>query len=256
MRSYLEAALRGIVQGLTEFLPISSSGHLFIMNLLGFENQSLFFDILLHISTLIAIVVIYRKSILNLIRNPLSEKTKFVLVATVPTAILAGVVRYFLYDYTKVMLPFCFMVTTVMLASTKIAQSQNMALKWNNGYTKTALLAGVAQGVASLTGVSRSGSVITVLRHLGLEKEESSELTFLLSIPIILGSAIVEIVCYEGANTINIGEAVIAMIFAFMSGILAIKTFIKVLNNDKIWIFSIYTFLLSCAGFYLVFFRR
>lgn len=254
MNRYIEAALRGLIQGLTEFLPVSSSGHLQILSELGFGEQSLFFDILLHISTLIVVVVIYRKSIINIIKNPLGDKAKFIIIASIPTAIMAALVRYFLYDYTTVLLPFCFMLTSVFLVSTIFAQKQNMALKWRNGYTKVALLAGFFQGIATLTGVSRSGAVITCLRHTGMDKEESSELTFLLSIPIIIGSAIIELMFYKGAEKIVPLELVLGMLFALIGGFLAIKTFIKLLNKGQIWIFGIYTFLLSLFSFYIVFF--
>jgi undecaprenyl-diphosphatase len=254
MNRYIEAALRGLIQGLTEFLPVSSSGHLQLMSKLGLGEQSLFFDILLHISTLIVVVVIYRKSIINIIKNPLGDKAKFIIIASIPTAILAALVRYFLYDYTMVMLPFAFMLTTVFLISTIFAQKQNMALKWRNGYTKVALLTGIFQGIATLSGVSRSGSVITCLRHTGIEKEESSELTFLLSIPIIIGSAVIELIFYKGGEKIIPLELIIGMLFALIGGFLAIKSFIKLFKKGQIWIFGIYTFLLSIVSFYIVFF--
>lgn len=254
MNRYIEAALRGIIQGFAEFLPISSSGHLLLLNKLGLGEQSLFFDIMLHISTLIVVVVIYRKTIINIIKNPLGEGAKFILIASIPTAVLAGIIRYFLYDYSMKMLPFCFMLTSVMLTSTIFAKQENKALKWRNGYPKVALLAGVFQGIATLSGVSRSGSVITILRHMGMEKEESSPYTFLLSIPIIIGSAIVELICYKGGQTVNALELIIGMVFATLCGFLAIKTFVKILNKEHLWIFAIYTFLLSIASFYIVFF--
>ncbi|NLL55663.1 MAG: undecaprenyl-diphosphate phosphatase [Clostridiales bacterium] len=253
MNSNIEAALRGLIQGLTEFLPISSSGHLLLMNMLGLGQQTLLFDILLHVATLIVVVVIYRKSIISIIKNPLGYKAKFILIASIPTALLAALVRYFLYDYATKMLPFCFMLTSAMLFSTAFAQKENMALKWRNGYTKVAVLAGVFQGIATLSGVSRSGSVITCLRHAGLEKEESSEFTFLLSIPIIIGSALVEILFYKGGEKIVFTELFLGMIFALIGGFVAIKTFIRLLSKEKIWYFGIYTFLVSIVAFYMVF---
>lgn len=254
MNRYIEAALRGIIQGLTEFLPVSSSGHLQLMNKLGFAEQNLFFDIMLHISTLIVVVIIYRKSIIKIIKKPLQDKAKFIIIASIPTAVLAGIIRYFLYDYSDKMLPFCFMITTVILISTKYANRNKVILKSTNGYTKVALFTGIAQGIASLSGVSRSGSVISVLRHTGMENEEGSEMTFLLSIPIIIGSAIIEAICYKGTEKIVPFEVITAMVFALISGFLAIKTFVKILNKGRIWIFGIYTFLLTIASFYIIFF--
>lgn len=254
MNKYLEAMLRGCIQGLTEFLPVSSSGHLLLLNELGFGEQCLFFDILLHISTLLVIVIVFRKSILFVIKNPLGEKSKFIIIASIPTAIISAVIRYFLYDFSVRILPFCFMLTTVMLFSTKYASKTNLADKWRNGYPKVALISGIAQGLATLSGVSRSGAVITTMRHTGMKKEECGELTFLLSIPIIIGSAIIELICYKGAEKIASLELIIGMIFAFLSGLLAIKTFIKIFDKGQIWIFGIYTFLLSIVSFYVIFF--
>jgi undecaprenyl-diphosphatase len=254
MSKYLEVMIRGCVQGLSEFLPISSSGHLLLLSKFGFTEQPLLYDIFLHVATLLVIIIVFRKSIIAILKDPLGDKAKFVIIASIPTAILAGVIRYFLYEYSMQMLPFCFMLTTVILFSTRYARNINMLLKWDNGYPKCALIVGVFQGIACLSGVSRSGLTVSAMKHLGMKNEESSELTFLLSIPIIIGSAIVELLCYEGTGNIVLSELIIGMIFAFLSGLLAVNSFIKILNKGKIWLFSFYTFLASIVSFYVIYF--
>ena len=114
MNEYLSGFILGLVQGLTEFLPISSSGHLALLEYLGIGEENLFFNLALHIATLFAVVGALREPLWNLIKNPLSNKTKFILIASIPTAVMAGVIRFLIPPDAK-FLPFCFMTTSAVL---------------------------------------------------------------------------------------------------------------------------------------------
>lgn len=250
MNKYIEAALRGCVQGLTEFLPVSSSGHLLLLPF----GRSLFFDIMLHVATLMVIILRFRKEIFAIFKNPFGGKAAFIIISSIPTAIMAGLIRYFLYDYSLQILPFCFMATAALLFSTKFSAKIPFAAKWKNGNLKCALITGIVQGFACLSGISRSGATISALTHLGYDSESSNEYTFLLAIPIILGSALVEFLCYEGTAEISGEELIIGMVSSFLFGLLAINTFIKTLKKGKIWMFSIYAFFMSFISFYVIYF--
>ncbi|MFA6865929.1 MAG: undecaprenyl-diphosphate phosphatase [Clostridia bacterium] len=249
MNHYLQAILRGIVQGLTEFLPISSSGHLLLFSALGCWEESLFIDIMLHIATLLVVIIVFRKELLWIIKNPLSDETKFLIIATIPTAILAGVIRYFLEEEMVVLLPFCFLINGFILLSTKFINQDKRVM---HSTLKSGIITGIMQGFACLSGISRSGSTFFATKLIGLDEEKSPSTIFLLSIPIILGSALVEGLGYHGGAQIDALELVLAMIFAFISGFLAIKTFVKLLKSGKIWYFSFYSFLIGIATFLIV----
>lgn len=254
MKVYIQAVVRGTVQGLTEFLPISSSGHLFLLGMLNLGQQSLFFDIMLHISTLLTVVIVFRKSIWKIIKNPLGNHARFILAASVPTALMAAAIRYLLYERALNFLPFFYMVTTVMLLGTKKAAQKNYIAEGKSGYIGGGLITGICQGIACFSGVSRSGATLFAMRRLGMDEQESGELTFLLSIPIIIGSAIVEFLVYEGGVQVEVGPLFAAMAAAFFSGLFAVKIFTKLLKKSKLWMFAFYTFSLSIVSFFVMYF--
>ena len=117
----------------------------------------------------------------------------------------------------------------------------------------TALLTGVAQGLAVIGGISRSGSTICTQIIMGQDKEQAGDFAFLLSIPIILGSAVVELVAFKGFERVDVGPLILGMIAAFLSGALAIKLFLRALKSRKLLPFAAYTFILSIVSFVLFF---
>ena len=247
MNAILEGIILGLTQGLTEFLPVSSSGHLVLLESFGIGEQSTAFNLMLHLATLLAVVIFYRKKILSLIKHPTGDEMKFLLIATIPTAVMAGVIRY-LIPIDSQWLPFCFAVTSVILVLPKILKPKTQLITKKR--TLSAIILGVMQGVACINGISRSGTTVSTLRMLGESEEKTAETSFLLSIPIILGSSIVEIAFSKQKFTLNIGE-ILGMVVAFLSGLVAIKFFVSVLKKDKFFLFSIYTFLMSILSFVL-----
>lgn len=248
MNDYLSGFILGLVQGMTEFLPVSSSGHLMLLESLGVGTPDLATNLALHVATLLAVFVAYGKKIVYLIKHPFDEKVRFILLATVPTGILAGIIRYFV-PQTPAFLPFCFLLTSAILLLPKILKPKEREL--THKLIPKSLFVGCMQGLACLNGVSRSGSTVTALRLAGVNAEESAELSFLLSIPIIVASATVECITAEGGFHVS-GGLFVGMATAFIVGLGAIKLFLRVLKKDKTAWFSAYTFLLGIASFFIV----
>ena len=268
--TWLQALLSGIIQGLTEFLPVSSSGHLVIFNALfgGGESGDLAFTVFLHLATLLAVVVCFRKDVWALIREFFSAawdilrgKPNFktperrfllmVIIATIP-AVLAGMLIKLL-DLDSV-LENIFVVGAMLLLT---AAFMFLVDRLKGVYTekdapyRVSLLTGCLQAVAILPGLSRSGSTIFGGVLGGFRKEFAVKFAFILSIPAILGAALLEgiDVIRSGALEINALNWLIGFAAAAVCGVLAIK-FIKVLiKNNKFYVFGIYCLLGSVLAF-------
>lgn len=248
MNEYLSGFILGLVQGLTEFLPVSSSGHLMLLESLGVGKPDIAANLMLHLGTLAAVAAVYRKRIVYLIKHPLDPKVKMILVASIPTGIIAALVRYFLPQNAD-FLPFCFIVTSAILVLPKIIKPKESELE--NKLLVKSLAVGLAQGLACVNGISRSGSTVTALRLCGVNGEESAELSFMLSVPVIVASSVVEIVT-SGEKGIMSGGVILGTVVSFIVGIAAIKSFIAVLKKDKTAWFSIYTTAVGIAAFFLL----
>lgn len=218
---YLKAAIVGIVQGLTEFLPVSSSGHLAILARLGVCPTSVFFVLALHLATLAALLVAMRREVGELCRHPIREG-KYILLASIPTVLIALLFKQcFPSLLTGSLLGFGFLLTSALLTLSELFRRDSKGRMLD---AKVSLLTGAAQGIAVLPGVSRSGSTIAVLTACGVEGGEAARFSFLLSVPVIVGGFLLE--GWEsgfsaaGAET---GEILVAAGAAFMSGLLAAR---------------------------------
>ena len=244
-----EGIILGLVQGLTEFLPVSSSGHLFLLEKLGVGNESLFFNVCMHLGTLLSVLIVMRKKWLPLLRKPIQKTNLCVLVSCLPTVGFALLTKAFAPALLEgQFLALGFMITAVFLfCAEKLHFDRKRALS-----VKTSILSGVFQGIAVLPGVSRSGATITALTLVGVDKKESADFSFLMSIPVILGSAILEIVpLVSGEFTLATGDIlplILGTVTAFLSGCFAIKFFLKIVATKSLLPFSIYTFILSIVS--------
>lgn len=254
MSIFLVLFFMGLVQGLTEFLPVSSSGHLVLLsNIFGVE-ESLFISIILHIATLLSICVVFWRDILKLIKFPFSKDTIMLVVATIPTCIIALVFMPLIKaSFGGNFLPISFLITAVLLVVTEMFAKKQLQKEFSY---KTAIVMGIAQGFAVFPGISRSGSTICAGILAGGDKKECTKFSFLMSIPIILFSLIMEI--YEGisggiAISYPISAIIIAFIIAFLSGIFAIKFMMKLTEKGKLWWFSCYLLLLSVVIFFVMY---
>ena len=251
MSIFLVLFFMGLVQGLTEFLPVSSSGHLVLLANIFNVEESLFISILLHVATLLSICVVFYKDIYALLRHPFSKNTLMLVVATIPTCLIALVLMPFIKSsFGCSFLPVSFLITAVLLVVTELFAKNKKECSY-----KTAIIMGIAQGFAVFPGISRSGSTICAGILSGGDKKECAKFSFLMSIPIILLSLIMEI--YEGiSGGINISypisAIIISFIVAFLSGIFAIKFMMKLTEKGKLWWFSCYLLLLSLVTFFIV----
>lgn len=253
----LVLALLGLVQGLCEFLPVSSSGHLVLLsNLFGIED-SLFVSIILHVATLLAVVVIFRKEILYIIKHPLSSQSMNIFIATIPTCIIVLVLMPIITEsFEGGFLPFAFLISAILLAGSEIIYKKRQKLSYNAKFTtKTALVMGIAQGLAVFPGISRSGTTICGGLLQGGEKTETAKFSFLMSIPIIILSMIMEIgkiIINDEAVQVNVAGMIIAFVIAFMVGMVSIKAMIKFTSKVDFKWFVGYLLLLSIISFVIV----
>ncbi|MDO4357519.1 MAG: undecaprenyl-diphosphate phosphatase [Clostridia bacterium] len=248
----IQALILGVVQGLTEFLPVSSSGHLLIFEkIFNVHTESMLtLNILLHVGTLLAIFVVYWERIWNMICHPLQSELKWLVVATIPAVIAALVVDFdsaFEGDFIGI----SYMLTTLILIFAQYiskvrreTRSLHKSVRW---YDSVAM--GVMQAVAILPGVSRSGSTIAAGVTTGLSRKRAADFSFLMSIPAILGSAVLDLkdLVLGDAQMVSVGLAptLIGMAAAAISGFLAIKFMLTVIRKISFNWFALYTFLLG-----------
>ena len=263
--SFWVLILLAVVQGLTEFLPISSSGHLVLLyNFFGIENNVKLLSILLHIATLLAVLIYYRKELIVLIKKPLCQTNRKIVVATICTCIVVLIIKPFIDKAFDGRYLFVFFIITAMLlfisdymadkkeilTRTSNFKSENIRLINRYDITnmpityKQAIIIGITQGIACFPGISRSGSTIAVSRMVGAE--DSARYSFLISIPIIIASFLMEI--FDGGLggiQINFLLLVMAMFVCMFVGLLCIKVMTKLVAKNKLIYFSYYLILLS-----------
>lgn len=241
-----QGVLLGLVQGLTEFLPISSSGHLVLAErLVGYVPQGVFFEVAVHVATLLSVFVAYRARIAELLRGLLArggEAWRYVallLLASLPAA-LAGIFLRDWFERSFHSMPdlgWQFLLTAALLWSTRAVVIRATGTRIS---TAQALWIGVAQAVAILPAISRSGATIAVALWLGLAAVPAAEFSFLLSIIVIAGSGLLEARHLGG----GVGEItpglVAAFIAAMLSGIVAIRFLIVMLQRQRFHAFAPY----------------
>ena len=272
--NFFEALLLGILQGLTEFLPVSSSGHLVLAQaFLGLKEPLVFFDVMLHVGTLAAVLVVYRGAIGNLIRGGVTSIAKrnvspeltfiwLILLGSIPTGLIAVLFKDTLEAaFDKVWLASVMLIVTGgILQLPRLRRVGAMTTKHayhNNGGTSDAAdtgmrwwhapLIGIAQGCAITPGISRSGTTISVALLCGISAKTAAEYSFLLSIPAILGAVVLKM--RDVVNTaIPIHIIAGGMLAAFIVGYIALRLLLVMLNRGKFSLFSYYCLALGLAS--------
>lgn len=253
MNIFLALFLLGLLQGLTEFLPVSSSGHLVLFSKIFGIEESLFLSIFLHVATLLSIIVVFHKDIWQIIRHPFSKYTINLFIATIPTCIIALILMPVVkLAFVGSALPVCFAISAVLLLLTDILKKKKPETDID---ASSAFLIGIAQGFAIFPGISRSGSTISAGLLAGKRKGEVAKFSFLMSIPIIFLSLILEIYdCIMGkvVFNLNIGGLILSFITAFLVGIFAIKATIKLTEKANLKYFSFYLAFISIFSLFFV----
>ncbi len=251
---YLSYFLFAAVQGITEFLPVSSSGHLLLLGyFFGASFQSLSFDIFLHFATFIAIIVYFRKEIVSLF----FERKKYILpliIATIPAGVAGIVIKKYFSDFIEdipfFVLGIMYLVTTVFLyKGGKKVRDKSVSLTGSITVKKSFLI-GLAQALAIFPGISRSGITISTALLLGISPEEAFTFSFLMSIPVIGGAFILDVA--KGAKVFSQNNPymlVFAFVSTFVIGYASLVFLKRTLTSKVFYKFSYYTAYLSLLCF-------
>ncbi len=254
MHEWLEALILGIVQGLTEFLPVSSSGHLEIAKyILGDDSlgqQSLLMTITLHAATALATIVVYKKDVKKLAKGTMQRQRPEIayaikIILSMIPAVLIGLLLEKeiegLFDRNMTLVASMLVVTGIILLLSELLNRGSRPLT-----NADALLIGVAQAIAIMPGISRSGATIGVALLLGKNKSEAARFSFLMVIPLIFGKMIKEIIDGDFTHVnMNVLPLIVGFLAAFFTGWLACKWIISIVRNSKLRYFAIYCFVVA-----------
>lgn len=249
--SWTEALILGLLQGLTEFLPVSSSGHLELGGaLFGLEDPHDFFtfNIIVHGATFLSVVVVFRNDILSLILNFFrfrwNAEMKFVLLllaSAIPTAIVGLLFEEQIeriFEGRVVFVGLMLLVTATLLFLTRFAPPANKEVT-----LKSALVIGLAQTFAILPGISRSGATISTALFFGIERSQAIRFSFLMVLIPIFGANFLKIIRVSeqaSAGNMDVAPMIIGAVAAFIAGVVACKWMLSIVRRGKIEYFSIY----------------
>lgn len=278
----INAVILGIIQGLAEFLPISSSGHLAILEeVLKVKNAGMFFDVMLHLGTLIAIFIAYwsdikklvaegimivrdaiinffrffynithrqkLKSYIHIVHSPYRKFVMLIIVSTIPTGIIGVVFKDVVSSASSSLLivGICLLITGIILLVSDLLPAGNKRPN-QVGYTQAGII-GVVQGLATLPGISRSGSTITACLLCGFDKSFAVKYSFIMSIPAVLGAVVLELkdfaeLTIEKTELLYYG---IGTLLAAIVGYICIKTMLVVVRGKKFRYFAYYCFVVG-----------
>ena len=273
----LEAIVLGIIQGLTEFLPVSSSGHLVLLQkIFGMKHAELFFDVGVHLGTLVAVIIVFRLEIKKIITallklislsrpkdnipqrveaDPQLKMALLIVIGSIPTAIMgfffAGIAdRLFASGMvTGLML----IVTGLILWLSRQTQANKDQARSDRLTRKNAFIIGIVQGLAIIPGISRSGSTISVGLLLGIDRETAARYSFLLSIPAIIGAGLLGLKDGLLQTDLAIGTALLGAFTAALVGYAALKSLLQVVKKGHLHVFAPYCWL---VGILAVIFSR
>ncbi len=256
--SWIEALILGIIQGLTEFLPVSSSGHLEIAKAILGDNsvpkESMMMTVVLHGATALSTIVVFRKEILEIIKGLFqfqwNEEFQFslkIIISMVPAAIIGVAFEEeleTLFGGKILFVGFMLLITGALLfLADKAKTSEKKVSFWDS------LIIGASQAIAILPGISRSGATISTSVLLGIDRERAARFSFLMVVPLILAKVGKDIlggeISFEGSHTFALGVGFIA---AFITGLLACTWMIKLVKSSKLSWFAIYCIIVGLGA--------
>lgn len=265
-----QSAVLGIIQGLTEFLPVSSSGHLVLsQNLFGLTEPELLFDICLHVGTLIAVCAVFWKDIRDILKNLATATSKkkaagswsalyadnesirisfLIVIGSIPTVFL-GLLFKEMVDllFGSVAIVGAMLIATgLILWFTRHQKTTGRSI--GRMTVKDALLIGLVQGLAIIPGVSRSGSTISAALYRGLDRKLAGRFSFLLSIPAICGALLLSLKDGIAQNDLSIGVILLGSLIAAGTGYAALKVLLRMVNQGHLAWFAPYCWLLGAVA--------
>ena len=273
----VEAIVLGAIQGLTEFLPVSSSGHLVLFqNLFGLKEPELLFDICLHIGTLLAVVIVFYREILDILKALLQLPVRvkmaggfgrlctidasirmalLIIVGSIPTAVIG----LFFKEITDqlfgslVVVGCMLLITGILLWLTRNIRGGGRTVSQTT--LKDALVIGIVQGLAILPGISRSGSTISTALFLGVDRKVAGRYSFLLSIPAIIGALVLGLDTPELHTSIPMGTIIAGSVISALVGWMALVVLLRVVDRGQLhrfapycWIVGLITLLIAWVG--------
>lgn len=255
-----QAIIMGAIQGLTEFLPVSSSGHLVIgQSLLGLKTAGVTFEIWLHLGTLAAVLIYFRPRIIRLIqslwngREGATERTTIwaLIIGTLPAVVVGFTLKSAIETafssprFTAAML----VITGLILLSTLLAKNKGFLVSPLRG-----LIIGVAQAIAILPGISRSGSTISAAMLIGVDPPKAAEFSFLLSIPAIAGAFLLDALSAKGSilPAGDFGGYLIGTAVSFLLGLLSIHYLLKIIRKGSFHLFGVYCLVVGTLSYVLL----
>jgi len=253
--TYLDAIILGIVQGLTEFLPVSSSAHLvFAQFLLGVKEPGITLEIVVHIGTLIAVILYYRQKLwalmLALFDRAKTEERRIILYLVIGT-IPAGLAGIFLNDFFESSFSdprttaASLIISGFLLLFVRLAKPTSEKVSLFHAITM-----GIGQAISILPGISRSGATISMGMYTGLDAVKAAEFSFLLSIPAITGAIIFKTDALVAVDSLHIGPYLVGALFAFVFGLLSVAGLLKIVQKGKFEYFAYYCFAVGAFGLY------
>jgi undecaprenyl-diphosphatase len=242
----------GVIQGVTEFLPVSSSGHLVLaQEILGINSPGTIIEVILHFGSLTAILAFYKNDIIKLLINIIkfdsnALKFSFYIVIGIIPAGIAGVFfkDFFITFYNDIFYTSIFLIITGII----LFLSKFMEHKHNSFCIKSVFMIGLIQAFSIFPGISRSGMTITTALFMGINRNDAFKFSFFLAIPIILGATILEIpylIILDNSQSISL---FIGFIVSAITGYFALKLLYKIVINNTFWMFSLYCFFIGIIG--------
>jgi len=254
--TYFDAVLLGILQGLTEFLPVSSSGHLVLAQaILGVKQPGVSFEVLAHLGTLLAVFIYFRQQVALLIKSVFDGNMKkeraiigYLIIGTIPAA-LAGLLFKDFFEQAfsnPVMTSLMLFVTGLILLSTRFYKRGGKRVR-----VLSSIFMGIGQAAAILPGISRSGTTIAAGMACGVEPSRAAEFSFLLAIPAILGAMVLKRNELLNIDASLIGQYLVGMVFSFLLALVAVHLVLTVVKRGKLDYFAYYCFAAAGVGLYL-----
>ena len=249
--NFFETLCYGLIQGLTEFFPVSSSGHLALLpHFLKIGDPGLLFDLSMHAGTAMAVVIYFRKDFWKLLRTPFSPYMTNLMIATLTTLGLVLILKNMADEYGREprAIAFNLIVFGILLYVADRFSRKDGALS-----LKKSVLIGLLQAVAIFPGVSRSGSTLLMGRLMGLPREDAARFSFLLSVPIIVGGIVFKLPrFYEGNLDFELSSCFLGIFISFIVGLSAIHFFLKIFVRVGMGVFCLYRIILAvCILYYL-----
>lgn len=252
---WIEALILGIIQGLTEFLPVSSSGHLEIAKVLFGDNalpkESLTFTVVLHFATALSTMVVFRKEVIEIIKGLFqfqwNDETKFslkIIISMIPAVIIGLLFEEQLeafFNGNLLMVGFMLLITALLLLLADKAKNTEKNVSYKNAF-----IVGISQAIAMLPGISRSGATISTSVLLGVDREKAARFSFLMVVPLIFGKVAKDLMGGEiNFQSANFGSMGLGFIAAFISGLIACSWMISLVKQSKLHYFAIYCFVVG-----------